>query len=91
MGADCSSCGCNDQQEFKMHDVQLDDRGVRKSNAYGAAGLGVSTIPIIVSILTILSCFSYSQPLELLDKADRLEEITTSPISTCLRNTFDRS
>ena len=88
MGADCSSCGCNDQQEFKMHDVQLDDRGVRKSNAYGAAGLGVSIIPIIVLILTILS--SYSQLLELLDKADRLEEITTSLISTCLRNTFDR-
>ena len=38
MGAQCNSCGCNDQGEFKMNEVQLDDKSLqRKNKAYGGA------------------------------------------------------
>lgn len=35
MGVNCSSCGCNDQGEFKMNEVQLDEKGSRKNQVYG--------------------------------------------------------
>ena len=38
MGAQCNSCGCNDQGEFKMNEVQLDDKSLnRKNKVYGGA------------------------------------------------------
>ena len=37
MGAQCNSCGCNDQGEFKMNEVQLDDNNKRKNKVYGGA------------------------------------------------------
>lgn len=38
MGVDCSSCGCKDQNEFKLNEVQLDDKAAaasRKNKVYG--------------------------------------------------------
>ena len=37
MGVDCSSCGCKDQNEFKLNEVQLDDKASRKNQVYGGA------------------------------------------------------
>ena len=43
-GVNCSSCGCNDQGEFKMNEVQLDDKNnnSRKNQVYGGAYTNVS-------------------------------------------------
>ena len=35
MGADCSSCGCTDQSEFKTNEVMLDDGMNKKNQQYG--------------------------------------------------------
>ena len=35
MGADCSSCGCKDQNEFKLNEVALDDKSLRKNDVMG--------------------------------------------------------
>ena len=42
MGVDCSSCGCKDQNEFKLNEVQLDDKSQRKNQVYGGAITSVS-------------------------------------------------
>ena len=37
MGVDCSSCGCKDQNEFKLNEVKLDDTSSRQNKVYGGA------------------------------------------------------
>lgn len=44
MGNQCSSCGCNDQAEFKLNEVQLDDKAAKKNQVYGGVYNNVSLL-----------------------------------------------
>ena len=68
MGNNCSSCGCTDQSEFKINEVQLDDKAARRSfqqdsgmrGSYGGnkthlSGAMVSSFTFTIAITFIIS------------------------------------
>jgi hypothetical protein len=62
MGADCSSCGCKDQNEFKLNEVQLDDKGSRQQqNKLGA----ITTVSIDKTVELMLKFFTVRTRLSL--------------------------
>ena len=73
MGNNCSSCGCTDQSEFKINEVQLDDKAARRSfqqdsgmrNSYGGnkahlSGAMVSSITLTIHITFMFSLLNRS-------------------------------
>lgn len=62
MGVDCSSCGCKDQNEFKLNEVQLDDKSSRKNQVYGTAyDKNVSVLHLIRNSFEELLCAGLEQ------------------------------
>ena len=64
MGADCSSCGCKDQNEFKLNEVQLDDKGSRQQQSKLGAITTVSrdrAVGLVLKLLTVKDA-TYSDP-----------------------------